>query len=100
MLNVAPARKLDTEVLRKIDVLKGNETEAELLTGKKIEDIGNEELFDLLLDSGVKKVILTLGKQGCFFKGHEKSYKVRAFNVESWILPPPGIYFTVHWQQN
>ena len=35
LLNVAPASKLDSDIIRKIDILVVNETEAETISGKK-----------------------------------------------------------------
>jgi ribokinase len=82
MLNVAPARQLDEVLLKQVDILVVNETEAELVSGEKIEDVGKETVVDMLLDTGVKSVVLTLGKQGCFFKNHQKFHYVPAFHVE------------------
>jgi ribokinase len=83
MLNVAPARKIETEVLRQVDILIVNETEAEIITGRKIESIGEEGITELLLEHGAKAVVLTLGKRGCIMKSREQHHFVPAFNVKS-----------------
>ncbi len=82
MLNVAPARQLHAEILKQVDILVVNETEAELASGKKIEDVGKETVVDLLLDTGIQTVVLTLGKQGCFFKNHQEFLYLPAFHIE------------------
>lgn len=65
ILNPAPARFLDTDILSKIDILTPNETELEILTNIKIaseDDI--EKGARILLSKGVKNVIVTLGEKG------------------------------------
>jgi ribokinase len=59
-----------------------NENEAELVSGEKIEDVGKETVVDIMLESGVQAVVLTLGNQGCFFKNHQNFQYVPAFHVK------------------
>ncbi len=82
MLNVAPARQLDSQLLKKIDILVVNETEAELISEEKIKDVGKEKVVDRLLDKGVQTVVLTLGKQGCYFKNDQTTHFFPAFQVD------------------
>lgn len=81
MLNVAPARQLDADLIKKIDILVVNETEAEIISGVKIEAIGEEALVDTLLAMGAGTVVLTLGKKGCLLKNRQEIYYIPAFNV-------------------
>ncbi len=83
MLNVAPARYLDEELIKMIDILVVNETEVETISGKKIDEIGEEAVVDKLLDLGAKTVVLTLGKQGCLLKNGRNFYSVPAFCVQA-----------------
>ncbi|MDC3132758.1 ribokinase [Flavobacteriaceae bacterium] len=83
ILNVAPARPIDNELLKNIDILVVNETEAETISGEKIDNIGKEEVVNLLLEKGVHTVVLTLGKKGCYFKDNERSMHLGAFEVEA-----------------
>jgi ribokinase len=83
MLNVAPARQLDAELIKKIDILIVNETEAETITGEKINDIGIEAIVDSLLAMGAGTVVLTLGKRGCLHKNKQDIYYIPAFKVET-----------------
>jgi ribokinase len=83
MLNAAPARHLDEELIKMIDILVVNETEAEAISGLKIDEIGKEAVVDKLLDLGAKTVVLTLGKQGCLLKNEREFYSVPAFCVQA-----------------
>jgi len=83
MLNVAPACRLDEELLKMIDILIVNETEAETISGEKMIEIGEEAIVDKLLDLGVQTVVLTLGKQGCLMKNDKEFYSIPAFSVKA-----------------
>ena len=80
-LNVAPAAPLEDEILNSVYILVVNQTEAELLTGEKIDEAGEEAVVDKLLTMGVQNVVLTLGKKGSLFKGGQKLLRIPAFNV-------------------
>jgi len=65
ILNPAPACKLPGSLLRMVDYLTPNETEAEILTGIKVKDTSSAERAGRkLLTKGVKHVIVTLGRRG------------------------------------
>lgn len=83
ILNVAPAMQLDNVILNNIDILVVNETEAETISGAKIESVGKMGVLNMLLEKGVDTVVLTLGKNGCFFKNKEESLCLSAFDVET-----------------
>jgi ribokinase len=66
ILNPAPARPLDAEILRGIDLITPNETEAELLCGVTITDAASAAAAaDRLRALGPANAIVTLGPQGC-----------------------------------
>ena len=84
ILNPAPACSLPDELLRKISIITPNETEAELLTGIKVDD--NEsasKAADILLARGVKTVIITLGSRGAFVAGEGIRKLVPGFRVNA-----------------
>ena len=82
ILNVAPAYRLEEEILKSVYVLVVNETEAEVLTEEEIEDIGEEAIVNKLLKGGVQNVILTLGNRGCLYKNrNNETLKIPAFRV-------------------
>lgn len=83
MLNVAPASQLDSDIMPQIDILVVNETEAETISGEKIDIIGNESVVDSLLAKGPGTVVLTLGKKGCLLKNKQVIYYIPAFKVET-----------------
>jgi len=65
ILNPAPARALPDELLRHVSILTPNETEAELLTGIKVDsDSAAVKAASVLRARGVQTVILTLGARG------------------------------------
>ena len=83
LLNVAPARKLDRELIKMIDILVVNETEAETIAEEGIAHIGEEKIMDKLLNLGAKTVVLTLGKKGSIVKNDQLNLRVPAFTVET-----------------
>lgn len=65
ILNPAPAQHLSDELLRMIYLITPNETEAELLTGIRVTDPQSaEKAAQILLDKGVRAVVVTLGSKG------------------------------------
>jgi ribokinase len=81
MLNVAPARKIDADLVTRVDILVVNETEIETISGQSIGSIGEEGVIDKLLLMGAKTVILTLGRKGCIVRNKSISQAIPAFNV-------------------
>jgi len=69
ILNPAPAQALSDDILRSVDIITPNETEAELLTGMKLTN--TETIIraaDFLLQKVNEAVIITLGSNGVYFK--------------------------------
>lgn len=65
ILNPAPAVQLPARLFPLIDFITPNESELELLSGIRITNEQSIELAGrLLIDKGVKNVIVTLGKEG------------------------------------
>ena len=65
ILNPAPGRKLDAALLRMVDVLTPNETEAQIITGLPVESPAQAEAAARsLLAAGVGAVVITLGGKG------------------------------------
>ncbi|MDR0575157.1 MAG: ribokinase [Tannerella sp.] len=93
MLNVAPACHLDDELIKLIDILVVNETEAEIISGGKIDETGEDAIVDKLLALGAKTVVLTMGKQGCLLKNKQEFYSVPAFCVNALDTTAAGDTF-------
>jgi len=82
ILNPAPARPLEADLLAMAGVLTPNGTEAEILTGVRIE--GREDVkkaASVLRARGPRLVVVTLGDQGCYAAGEEFEGFVPAFKV-------------------
>jgi ribokinase len=83
ILNPAPARPLDDDLLRLIAVLTPNEHEAEFLTGIPVRDeSGAREAAVRLRERGVVSVVITLGERGAFASSPEFVGLVPAFKVD------------------
>lgn len=65
VLDPAPAAPLPDELLKLIDVIRANSTEAEVLTGIPVHDRGSAlKAARQLIDRGVKSVIVQAGDEG------------------------------------
>jgi ribokinase len=85
ILDPAPAQALAPEILRHVDILTPNESEALLLLGKAPRRISLEEapkLTAALRGMGAQVVILKLGEQGCYYHGSDGAMHVPAFRVD------------------
>ncbi len=82
ILNPAPARKLDDELLRYIDIITPNETETEILTGLSVTDEASALLAAKALHrKGPSTVIITLGKRGVYWFDGENGRIMPTFDV-------------------
>jgi ribokinase len=80
ILNPAPAQALPGKLLKNISILTPNETEAELLTGVKVNSEAScARAAEILLRKGVRTVIITLGAQGAFVATAESKQRVPGF---------------------
>ncbi len=83
ILNPAPARALNDELLRGVTYLTPNETEAEILTGVKVTSIDRaKEAAEALLEKGVKTVVLTLAEKGALVASNAGATHVSGFSVQ------------------
>jgi ribokinase len=84
ILNPAPAQKLDDELLSSLNVLTPNETEAELLTGIKVDDIESaKKAGEKLLEKGLETVIVTLGSKGALLVTAMETELVPGYKVKA-----------------
>lgn len=81
IIDPAPAiPNLNDDFWKNVSLIKPNETEIGILTGKKVSTV--EDAIDsakLLIKKGVETVIVTLGGDGCLFvdNEHEKYYPAK-----------------------
>jgi ribokinase len=84
MWNCAPARTFDFSYIPKINILVLNEVEAGFLAEMHVEtEADAEKAAQKLVDSGVEKVIITLGSKGAFVVTKTEKVSVPAFKVEA-----------------
>lgn len=82
ILNPAPAQMLSDELLQKTWLLTPNETEASLLTGVEVyNEITAKKAATVLLQKGVKNVIITLGEKGSLLVNKNGIKHFEAFKV-------------------
>ena len=75
IINPAPARRLDEEIMDGLFLITPNETETRILTGLDVVDeTSAEEAASALLDMGVANVLITMGKRGAFFMNREEQF--------------------------
>lgn len=84
ILNPAPAKEIDDELLKVTDIIIPNETEAEALTGIKIETLEDaHKAGKVFLEKGVKNIIITLGSKGAAVIGEDFCELVDAYKVNA-----------------
>lgn len=71
-------KKLIRDLLSKVNILKLSAEEAKFLSGKDKLTLATEKLIGL----GPDIVIVTLGKEGCFFRDRSSTGKIEGLNVE------------------
>ncbi|MGC9261433.1 MAG: ribokinase [Phycisphaerae bacterium] len=94
ILNPAPACPLPGKLLRNISIITPNETEAELLTGIKVNNKTTaSRAADVLLGRGVKTVIITMGSRGAFYANAEGRCLLPGFKVKAVDTTAAGDIF-------
>jgi ribokinase len=82
ILNPAPARPLDDDLLRLIAILTPNESEAEVLTGIAAADEGGAmRAAARLRERGPRAVVITLGERGVYASAPEFEGPIPASSV-------------------
>jgi ribokinase len=95
ILDPAPAQKLSPQLLKMVDVLTPNETEAQILTGVEVKDQESAgAAAQKLLECGVKTVILTMGADGYLTVSNEGTEFVPARKVKAADSTAAGDAFT------
>ena len=95
ILDPAPAKPLNDELLAIVDIIKPNETEAEILTGIAVtDDAGAAKAADVLLGKGVKTVIITLGEKGFLLASKDNKEMIASYKVSAVDTTAAGDAFT------
>ncbi|QMB08237.1 ribokinase [Citrobacter freundii] len=83
-LNPAPARELPDELLSLVDIITPNETEAEKLTGIRVENDEDAAKAALALHAkGIRTVLITLGSRGVWASVNGEGHRVPGFKVDA-----------------
>ena len=83
-LNPAPARELSDELLALVDIITPNETEAEKLTGIRVEnDEDAAKAAQALHAKGIHTVLITLGSRGVWASVNGEGRRVPGFKVDA-----------------
>jgi ribokinase len=94
LLNPAPARPLPDGLLKKVFILTPNETEAEILTGIRVNgESGAARAAAALRGRGVATVIVTLGARGAYVSGLEFEGIIPGFKVKAVDTTAAGDVF-------
>ena len=84
ILNPAPFVAIPDDLLNGIDYVTPNETEAEQFTGVAVNTYDDcKKAAEILLNKGVKNVIITLGVRGAYFYNGKQEIKVPSIKVKA-----------------
>jgi ribokinase len=94
ILNPAPARRLPVEFLKLITILTPNESEAEMLTGMRVNNpTSAAAAADRLLAHGVQSVVITLGGRGALVATKTWKQRVAGIRVKALDCTAAGDVF-------
>lgn len=83
-LNPAPASELSDELLSLLDIITPNETEAEKLTGVRVDNEADAaKAAKVLHDKGIKTVLITLGSRGVWASVNGEGSRIPGFKVQA-----------------
>lgn len=93
-LDTGPARPLSPAVLGLVDIVSPNESEAETLTGIRVDSTdAARSAANRLREMGAGHVVMKLGSRGCLYVGPEELYQP-AFEIEAVDTTGAGDAFT------
>ena len=94
ILDAGPAQKVPEELVRKADIVSPNETEAEAMTGVRVDTIDDaRQAAEALCDMGAGAVVLKLGSKGAYYLG-DGAFHVPAFMIDPVDTVAAGDAFT------
>ena len=84
LLDPAPAKELPNELLQACNFITPNETEAQILTGIKINTYANaKKAAEILLEKGVQAVIIKMSNKGSYYYDRSKEIIFPAYDVNA-----------------
>lgn len=93
ILNPAPATVISQDILENVDILIPNEQELYEMSEIEQDQYTIQEAAQIILDKGVKSVIVTLGEKGCCYVDHEKCKMYSAYQVKTQDTTAAGDSF-------
>ncbi|MHC4445527.1 MAG: ribokinase [Planctomycetota bacterium] len=95
ILDPAPAQPLSDDILKHVSIMKPNESEAEILTGEKVQNQEDaKKAAQTLMAHGVKTVLLTMGADGTMIATAEATQLIRSHKVKAVDSTAAGDVFT------
>lgn len=95
ILNPAPVRPLPTSILQYVDIITPNQSEAKVLAGLPPDAARSpEEVAQLLIRSGVKQVVMTLGEKGALIVTPSSARHIPSIEVSPVDTTGAGDAFT------
>ncbi|WP_415231998.1 ribokinase [Psychromonas sp.] len=84
VLNPAPAQSLSDQLLKLVDIITPNETEAEQLTGIPVKDMASaQQAAEKLHNKGINIVMVTLGREGVWLSQAGNGKQIKGFAVKA-----------------
>lgn len=83
LFNPAPACPIDREFMNAIDLLVVNEVEASFISGLSYTGNNLDEMATVLMASGARHVIITLGSRGVYMKNKKETVRIPGYKVNA-----------------
>jgi ribokinase len=94
ILNPAPAAKLPDDLFKNCWLFTPNETEAEILSGIRVQNVESADNAAMALQKkGVRNVIITLGSAGAFIRSEEFTGMIPGIRVDAVDTTAAGDVF-------
>jgi ribokinase len=94
ILNPAPVKQIPDNLFKNIWLITPNVSETENLTGIKITDlISAEKASEVLLEKGVKNIVISMGAKGAFIKSENFTGLIPAVKVRVVDITAVGDVF-------
>ena len=94
ILDVAPASPLPPEFTTRADLVTPNESEAEILTGIRVDSLESaRKAAETILSWGTRHVVMKLGAKGSYYLGESECF-VPSFEVQAVDTTGAGDAFT------
>ena len=91
ILNPAPAAEIDKSIFPYVDYFTPNETEASFYVDHPVETHDDaRKAASILLDMGIKNVIITLGEKGAYFANSNETFSSPIANLSNPVVDTTG----------